>query len=69
MEEEILSAQPNRDSLLIGITLKGDEVKRFQQFKEEDRHRTNAATGYALLLAGLEANEARRVEPAPVGAS
>lgn len=64
-----MSAQPNEDSLLIGITLKGDEIKRFLKFKNEGRHRTNAAAGYALVLDGLEANEASKPEPETVGAS
>lgn len=60
-----MSAQPNEESLLVGITLKGKEIKRFLKFKEDGRHRTNAAAGYALVLDGLDAAESKQAEAEP----
>lgn len=52
------------DSLLVGVTIKGEEVKKFFKFKEEGRHRTNDAAAYALMRPSRHVLRAR---PHPLG--
>jgi hypothetical protein len=48
------------ETLLVGVWLKGDEVKRFLQYKEKSTLTKNATAGRKLLVERL--NE---VEPKP----
>lgn len=51
------------ETLLVGVTLKGAEIERFNRVKEQRRLRTNAATGYVLILDGLEVAEKQTIRP------
>lgn len=53
-------ASETTETLLVGVWLKGDEVKRFLQYKEKSTLTKNATAGRKLLVERL--NE---VEPKP----